>query len=295
MIFSRPILVANPHAGPPGRRRALAPLLQSFARRFPEGMVLQSLPENRLDIPKDRDLLAVYGGDGTVHRIAGLSPPSSLPILVLPGGTGNVLARHLGLSPFRFSPELLWSRLPKAETIPVRPGTLGTRRFLLMAGAGWDGLAVRRIFGKPLLGSLAYYLAGLSALFSRDLPLFSVTLTLPGGAEVRREGVRWCLISRLPPYLGPFRAILQEPPDTPLLQATLVSGGRLGIVAAFAGFLPGIPKVFRPFSLTIRAARFLDSPNGGGVPFQADGEAVPSVDSIGTAEETLTFLRFPPL
>jgi diacylglycerol kinase family enzyme len=294
MIFRRPLLVANPYAGPPRRKRALAALLESFSRRFPEGIVISSLPETALDLPKDRDLLAIYGGDGTVHRVAGLSPPPSLPLLVLPGGTGNVLARHLGLTPSRYSPDSLWDQLPLAQPYPVRPGRLGSRPFVLMAGAGWDGLAVRRVTGKRLLGSLAYYRAGLSALLSRDLPRFSVTLTLPDGKKLRKDDVRWCLASRLPPYLGPFRTPMEERPDSPLIQVTLVCGHRAGIVGAFAGLLPGVPTLLRPFSLTVRTVAFRETPEGGPIPFQADGEAISPSLSLGTGDEILTFLRFPP-
>ena len=294
MIFRRPLLVANPHAGPPRRRRALGTLLDSFLRRFPEGIVVRSLPETPLDLPKDRDLLVIYGGDGTVHRIAGLSPPPALPILVLPGGTGNVLASHLGLSPFRFSPDSLWDRLPQARPYPVRLGLLGLRPFALMAGAGWDGLAVRLVSGKSLLGTLAYYRAGLASLLSGDLPQFSVTLTLPDGQKLRINKVRWCLASRLPPYLGPFRITTEEAPDSPLIHITLVCGNRLGIVAAFAGLLPGVPAPLRPFSRIVRSVTFHESPGGSAIPFQADGEGVPSAATLETTGTVLTFLRFPP-
>ena len=296
MIFRRPLLIANPGAGPRRRRAAFAPLLDSFMARFPEGLVLRSLPElsteNFFDRYSDRDLLVVYGGDGTVHRILGLSPPSQLPLLVLPGGTGNVLSRYLGIPPLLTHPDTLWDRLPRAGLLRVRPGLAGSRPFLLMAGAGWDGLAVRRIRGKFLLGSLSYYLAGLASLLSSDLPTFSLTLTLENGHQVTRTAVRWCLASRLPPYLGPFRSFPDDRPDLPHLNLTLVCGGRWGIVTAFAGLLPGAPVWMRPFALKVREVVFHPSPEGGEIPFQADGEAIASAPRLALAGSVLSLLSF---
>ena len=299
MIFRRPLLIANPGAGSRRRRAALGPLLDSFMAKFPEGLVLRSLPEsppeNFFDRYSDRDLLVVYGGDGTVHRVLGLSPPSELPILVLPGGTGNVLSRYLAIPPFLSNPDILWERLPRAGVLRVRPGLAGSRPFLLMAGAGWDGLAVRRITGKFLLGSLSYYLAGLASLLSPDLPTFSLTLTLENGHQVTRTSVRWCLASRLPPYLGPFRAFPDDRPDLPRINLTLVCGGRWKIVTAFAGLLPGAPGWIRPFSLKVREVVFHPTARGGEIPFQADGEAIASAGRLALSGSVLSLLSFRPV
>ncbi|MCL4485714.1 MAG: hypothetical protein M1537_05165 [Nitrospirae bacterium] len=298
MNFRRPLLVVNFGAGSRRRRAGLSLLLDSFADRFPEGIILPSLPASSLspffDRYADRDLLAVYGGDGSVHRAAGLFPPSSLPILVLPGGTGNVLARYLGTPPVFPSPASLWEELPRAGRLFLRPGMAGLRPFLLMAGAGWDGLAVRLVLGKSRLGSLAYYLAGLSSLLSRSLPRFSVTLTLEDGREISQTNVRWCLASRLPPYLGPFRTPGPDRPDSSLLHLTLVCGGRGNIVSAFAGLLPGAPEFLRPRSFKVREVVFHPSPGGGEIPFQADGEVLPSVPKVATSRSLLSFLCFRP-
>ncbi len=42
-------------------------------------------------------LLGVYGGDGSVSRMAGLARRYDLPLLVMPGGTFNHFARSLGI------------------------------------------------------------------------------------------------------------------------------------------------------------------------------------------------------
>jgi diacylglycerol kinase family enzyme len=45
------------------------------------------------------DLVAAYGGDGTVAEVAAGLAEGGRPILLLPGGTGNVLAAELDIPP----------------------------------------------------------------------------------------------------------------------------------------------------------------------------------------------------
>ncbi|WP_235934020.1 diacylglycerol/lipid kinase family protein [Paramicrobacterium chengjingii] len=43
------------------------------------------------------DLIIVAGGDGTIRAVSEQVPDSSIPIAIVPTGTGNLLARNLGL------------------------------------------------------------------------------------------------------------------------------------------------------------------------------------------------------
>ncbi len=43
------------------------------------------------------DLVAVYGGDGTVMKVANTLYTSKIPLAIIPGGTANVLAHDLGI------------------------------------------------------------------------------------------------------------------------------------------------------------------------------------------------------
>lgn len=46
---------------------------------------------------RDYDLIAVYGGDGSVLHAAKALHGSNKPLIILPGGTANVLAKHYGM------------------------------------------------------------------------------------------------------------------------------------------------------------------------------------------------------
>ena len=88
--------------------------------------------------PRCRCLVAV-GGDGTVADLLNEQP--SVPLTVLPAGTENLVAQHFGL---RRDPDELARTI--ASEIPVRVdvGLVAGRRFLLMAGFGFDGDIVSR-------------------------------------------------------------------------------------------------------------------------------------------------------
>jgi diacylglycerol kinase family enzyme len=301
ILPERPLLVVNPVAGPWWRRRELPGLLESFRRRFPRGKILEtSLSEPALSreaIPAGTDLLVVKGGDGTVHRIVQRPLPSGLPILVLPGGTGNVLARFLGVPP---APEEIWNQLPNSRICRIRPGRVGQRLFLIMAGIGWDGHAADIVSGKWLLGPVAYYMAGLRALLSPGLPRFSVRITTSTGGQKSFDNVLWCLASRLPPYIGPFSVQTRETPDQDTLTVTLISGSRLGIPLAFASFLPGVPPLlsgtqFQAHSLAIFShVEHSRASASAEIPIQADGESVPFSPTISVSCDSLPFLYYPP-
>ena len=112
------------------------------------------------------DLVAVYSGDGTVNEVVqGLAGRESPALLVLPGGTANVLANEVGLptNPLRVA-----RLLPQLAAKPVRLGRAvfsgdgSSRYFLLMCGAGLDAAVAARVSKslKRRLGQAAFWLAG---------------------------------------------------------------------------------------------------------------------------------------
>jgi len=96
----------------------------------------------RQQVAAGRDLIIACGGDGTVNEVANGLAGTDVPMAVLPAGTGNLLATAIGLP---------WSIWRAAEYIPrgvvrrIALGRAGTRYFVSMAGAGFDGHGVERI------------------------------------------------------------------------------------------------------------------------------------------------------
>jgi YegS/Rv2252/BmrU family lipid kinase len=111
------------------------------------------------------DVLVVFGGDGTVHEVAnGLPVPAADGPLValLPAGTGNDLARAIGMPP---DPVAAAAELAGARPRPLDLLDCGPRRAANGINAGFAAAATdvlsRRV--KKALGPAAYLVGGLWA------------------------------------------------------------------------------------------------------------------------------------
>ncbi len=129
------------------------------------------------------DLVLASGGDGTITACAAALAGSSIPLAVLPAGTGNLLARNLRL-PLELDEALLVALTGSSRELDV--GCANGRVFLVMAGVGFDA---RMMDGaseplKKRMGWAAYVLSALGHL--RDRPV-RVTLRADGARPLRRR------------------------------------------------------------------------------------------------------------
>jgi diacylglycerol kinase (ATP) len=132
------------------------------------------------------DIILACGGDGTIHEVLqGLVHHPSVALGVIPMGSANALARHLGISldPVRaalqqltFAPTLI----PVGKVRFTTPSGEAERYFLVMAGAGPDGALVYKMLAqsKYSLGRLSYYLRAAGLFFSSRFSAFTVTSPL---------------------------------------------------------------------------------------------------------------------
>jgi YegS/Rv2252/BmrU family lipid kinase len=129
------------------------------------------------------DLVLASGGDGTVTACADALAGSGVPLGVLPAGTGNLLARNLGL-PLSLDEALAVSLRGTDRRLDV--GTVNGRTFVAMAGLGFDAELLDST-GEPLkrrLGWAAYALTGLRHLDSRPV---RASVRADGGPVLRRR------------------------------------------------------------------------------------------------------------
>jgi YegS/Rv2252/BmrU family lipid kinase len=232
------------------------------------------------------DTVAVYGGDGSLNEVANGLAGRDLPLAFLPGGTANVMAHELGLP---LDPAGAAHLLARGKPRAVRPGTLGSRRFLLMAGFGFDGDTVHRVSSalKDRFGKLAYLTAGLESLFSRT-PLLTVQ---PEAGRPARHGV-WVVAARARRYGGGFTIHPRAGLTRDTLGLTVV--GRLGVIPFLAANLGlGLPWA-GPRTWLDECARIVVE-SAAPVHVQVDGDYFGRGDrfEVGLSESTLP-LCFPP-
>lgn len=180
------------------------------------------------------DAIVAVGGDGTIRHAARTVVGTDVPLGIIPLGTGNVLAREVGLCR---DPGTLAEALLTGPAVPVMAPTANGEVFLLMAGAGFDGRVIQGLdpLAKGRIGKLAYLGPLLSALRA---PADKLDVLLDG----RRHEANWVVLANARNYGGSFviaegaglhtpglRAVLFNAPDRGTLMASLLAlaSGRL--------------------------------------------------------------------
>jgi YegS/Rv2252/BmrU family lipid kinase len=111
------------------------------------------------------DVVAVYGGDGTVMEVASGLVGSSTQMAILPGGTANLMAVELGI-PRNLALAAAIAAREDSVTRVVDLGRAGDRHFMLRVGIGLEARKVEATTRemKDRYGVLAYSLGALHAL-----------------------------------------------------------------------------------------------------------------------------------
>ncbi|CAN5573655.1 diacylglycerol kinase family lipid kinase [soil metagenome] len=137
---------------------------------------------------RDRvDIVAAYGGDGTVAEVASGLVGSPVPLAILPGGTANVMARELGIpSELAQAARLACGLESRLEHIDV--GQIQDHHFLLRAGVGLEAAVAEQADRslKARFGMLAYFWSVLRNLRNPQLAHYQLVLD---GQAVECAGV----------------------------------------------------------------------------------------------------------
>lgn len=230
-------VVANRSSGSGAGARKVARLVEALGERGYAAEVAWTIAERSALVAKAGAdsgcrCLVVVGGDGTVSALLNEEP--KVPITVLRSGTENLVARHFGLGD---DPEELARTIAEGKAVWTDAGLANGRRFLLMAGFGFDGDVVSRHHGarvtrsgrvkpthrvayvEPILRSSLFYrfpkirvriedagreetLVG-TTIFVFDLPRYA--LGIPFVPETRQDdGFLDLIVFRDP---GPFQAL----------------------------------------------------------------------------------------
>jgi YegS/Rv2252/BmrU family lipid kinase len=101
------------------------------------------------------DLVVAVGGDGTVNQVARALLHSSVPMGIIPTGSGNGLARHLKIP---LSIPKAMAILFNSHIVSIDSGSLNGYPFFCTAGIGFDANLANR-FNKASMRGFPSYLA----------------------------------------------------------------------------------------------------------------------------------------
>ncbi|MBA2772824.1 MAG: phosphatase PAP2 family protein [Nocardioidaceae bacterium] len=183
----------------------------------------------RAAVAAGADIVVAAGGDGTVRVVCNEMAGTGIPVGVIPAGTGNLLARNLGL-PLLQDPALdtvLHGQDRAIDIVRIEGDELAPTRFVVMAGLGLDAaiMAGAPDALKARIGWPAYVVAGARQL---RYPAVRVDISVDGAEPVRRRA-RTVVIGNV----GSLQA------GIPLLPDALIDDGVLDVVVIAPGRLFG--------------------------------------------------------
>jgi YegS/Rv2252/BmrU family lipid kinase len=276
-------VIINPVAGNAGPRRA---------RRFAEvaAAVLAALDERPEIAVTERPgharelaaaavargvrLVLAWGGDGTVNEVGTTLAFGPTALGIIPTGSGNGLARSLGIAR---RPEQAIAEAVRATPRRVDVGELGGRRFLSVAGVGFDA-AVARGFAQRGRRSGGWW--GYAHVAAREMRTFRPQIVrITGSGRVIVCRALLVTFANASQYGNGARIAPSARVDDGWLDLVTIearSGGRM-LWAAPRLFTGGIGRVA---GVTISRVRTATIEGDGPLLFHVDGDAVQGGDRL---------------
>jgi diacylglycerol kinase family enzyme len=210
MNVARDVLIsANPLAGSHSRRELVEALIVRLKELafvpllVPDIVQLEDLAAQKLEAGTLRAIVAA-GGDGTVSLVANRTPAGA-PLVVMPLGTENLLAKYVGLTA---DPRQVAQVVLGGACVRLDAGLAANRIFTLMAGCGFDAEVVRRLhkgrtghirhlsYAKPILDAIRNY-------HYPELQVHYADADSPDAdALTQHLTARWVFVVNLPRYAG---------------------------------------------------------------------------------------------
>jgi diacylglycerol kinase (ATP) len=237
--------VVNPTSG---KNRGMSLGLEVVHRLRAAGHDVVDLSDESYAAARDRalgaiaqglDVLAVVGGDGMVHLGVNLVADTKVPLAIIGAGTGNDVARGLGLpvhDPIRAT-DLVTTGVPRTIDAIRHTDAHGDARWYAgVLGAGFDSVVNERANTWPWpKGQMRYNLAIL-----RELPLFKpipYAVTIDGVRHETRAML--VVVANGPSYGGGMRIAPDASFDDGLADVVVVHE------ITIPEFLKVFPKVFK--------------------------------------------------
>jgi YegS/Rv2252/BmrU family lipid kinase len=225
------------------------------------------------------DMVLVCGGDGTVRTVCAELAGTGIPVGLVPAGTGNLLARNLGIPLYlQTAIDVALNGQDRAiDLVSVRgDGIAADEHFMVMGGMGFDAAIMEGANEqiKAKVGWLAYVV---SALRNLMFPAVRLEISMDDGPFTKHRA-RTAIVGNV----GYLQA------GIPLLPDASIDDGVLDVVLVSPNkFLSWLPLVVRVLSKNKRTDAALDRMTGRKVSIRATHDTPRQLDgdSIGAGKE----------
>ncbi|MGO4490507.1 diacylglycerol kinase family protein [Arthrobacter sp. 2YAF22_2] len=184
------------------------------------------------------DVVIAAGGDGTVRCVAEVLAGTGTPMGLVPLGTGNLLARNVGVDitdPVAASYDVLNGTDIKVDVVKASlDHTEEEQLFLVMAGLGYDAAIMANTVDelKDRVGWLAYVEAGIRHLPGKPV---RAQISMDGQHPVRRR-VRSVMVGNCGQITGGVEVFPDARLDDNILDVLILAPeGKLGWFSVLAG------------------------------------------------------------
>jgi YegS/Rv2252/BmrU family lipid kinase len=234
------------------------------------------------------DVVLACGGDGTVTACAESITGTGVPLAIIPLGTGNQLARNIGLPMGR--DEALAVALGGSQRA-IDTGRVNGSLFVVMAGLGLDARMLEGTSDelKKRLGWFAYAISVVRHLGDRPM---RVTVSADGDRR-RRMRASTLIVGNVGQLRGGLPLLPDARPDDGVLDAVvLVARGLTGWLAVIANILLRRPAHGRMYRVQFTK---LQVTLGQDEPWELDGEVMGSTRRLTVeAQPGGLLVRMPP-
>ena len=175
------LLIVNPLSGGKDKKRLLRTVERHLHR--PYSVVFTEYPGHGAELARQaaQDVVVAVGGDGTVSEVAGALAGTEKTLGIIPCGSGNGLALHLGIS---LRPRKAVEVLNQGREILMDSGLVDGKPFFCTAGMGLDA-DVAWDFARSRRRGLGSYIALAWKRWQHFTPA-EYTLTVDGKVHRRK-------------------------------------------------------------------------------------------------------------
>ncbi len=132
-------------------------------------------------IQKNYDIIVAVGGDGSVNEVSGALIDTEKTLGIIPAGSGNGFAAHLGIS--RQTKKAI-NYLNSAKPLRIDTCKLNDRIYINVAGVGFPASVAYNIRKSRFRGFLGYFRTSLIESFKHQAQSYSIKID---GKEIKRD------------------------------------------------------------------------------------------------------------